>query len=379
MARPDRRALTGAVFLMATSAIGPGFLTQTSVFTVQLGAAFGFAILVSILLDIGAQSNLWVRIVSNGRRAQEIAQDALPGAGYLLTGLILFGGFAFNIGNVSGAGLGLNAATGISVKLGAGLSAAVAIGLFLIPRFRSLLDRIIPALFVLMVGLTALVLSQSPPDFGTVARNLVLPETVDAYAILTIVGGTVGGYISFAGAHRLLDAGFRGEEHRRDVGRASVLAVGAASLMRFVLFLTVLGVVAAHGRPDGANPAAEVFRLGAGDAGGRLFGIVMWIAAMTSVFGSAYTSISFLKTWHPGIERMERTWISGFIALSTAFLLALSTPPAELLVMAGFLNGFVLPIGLGLVLWALPGRGWLTNLGWLTVAATALLGINALL
>ena len=34
-----RRALLGAAFLMATSAIGPGFLTQTAVFTEQLGAS----------------------------------------------------------------------------------------------------------------------------------------------------------------------------------------------------------------------------------------------------------------------------------------------------------------------------------------------------
>ena len=34
-----RSALLGAMFLMATSAIGPGFITQTTNFTVQLGVA----------------------------------------------------------------------------------------------------------------------------------------------------------------------------------------------------------------------------------------------------------------------------------------------------------------------------------------------------
>ncbi|HET9434849.1 MAG TPA: hypothetical protein VFO37_13870, partial [Chitinophagaceae bacterium] len=56
-------AILGAAFLMATSAIGPGFLTQTSLFTEQLLTSFGFVILISILLDIGAQINIW-RIVS---------------------------------------------------------------------------------------------------------------------------------------------------------------------------------------------------------------------------------------------------------------------------------------------------------------------------
>jgi Mn2+/Fe2+ NRAMP family transporter len=40
---------------MATSAIGPGFLTQTILFTQQLAASFGFVILITALIDIGAQ------------------------------------------------------------------------------------------------------------------------------------------------------------------------------------------------------------------------------------------------------------------------------------------------------------------------------------
>ena len=40
-------AVAGAAFLMANSSIGPGFLTQTTVFTGQLLTSFGFVILVS--------------------------------------------------------------------------------------------------------------------------------------------------------------------------------------------------------------------------------------------------------------------------------------------------------------------------------------------
>lgn len=52
----DRQwAIVASIFMMATSAMGPGFLTQTAVFTVKLGAAFGFAILISILIDYVVQ------------------------------------------------------------------------------------------------------------------------------------------------------------------------------------------------------------------------------------------------------------------------------------------------------------------------------------
>ena len=56
----------GAAFLMANSSIGPGFLTQTSVFTQQLMTSFGFVILVSVLLDIGAQLNTWHILTVSG-------------------------------------------------------------------------------------------------------------------------------------------------------------------------------------------------------------------------------------------------------------------------------------------------------------------------
>lgn len=377
---PDRRALSGAVFLMATSAIGPGFLTQTAVFTQQLGAAFGFAILVSIALDIGAQLNVWHVLIEKGKRAQEVAQEVIRGAGVALAAMVVFGGFAFNIGNLSGAGLGIQSLTGVSMTWGAVFSAALAVAIFLKPGFRSVLDRLIPILGIAMIAMTAYVMVTSPPPMGAVLQNLVWPERMDAFAILTIVGGTVGGYISFAGAHRLIDAGFKGGGHRKDVGRSAVQAIGVAAVMRFVLFLAVLGVISAGGVLDAANPAASAFEQGAGKWGRLLFGFVMWAAAMTSVIGSAYTSISFIKTWHPSIEHHEGWWISGFICVSLGVLLSVGRP-VELLVWAGTINGFILPFGLGLLLWA--GRGivgkWAGALGWITVVAALALGARALI
>ena len=50
-----------------------------------------------------------------------------------------------------------------------------------------------------------------------------------------VVGGTVGGYITFAGAHRLLDAGLRGPEGVGRALRSAGVGVGIATVMRVVL------------------------------------------------------------------------------------------------------------------------------------------------
>src|ERR687895_1267600 len=143
--------LLGAAFLMATSAIGPGFLTQTVVFTERLGASFGFAILVSVLFDLAAQLNVWRVIATSGRRAQEVANDVMPRLGHGLAVLVAIGGLAFNVGNVAGCGLGLNAALGLPVAAGALLSAAVAVVLFISREAGRAMDRFAQLLGVLMI------------------------------------------------------------------------------------------------------------------------------------------------------------------------------------------------------------------------------------
>ena len=113
--------MAGAMFLMATSAIGPGFLTQTSVFTVQMGASFAFAIALSILVDIAIQLNVWRVLCVTGMRANTLGNTVLPGLGWVLAGFVFFGGAIFNIGNIAGAGLGLNAMLGIDARIGGGI------------------------------------------------------------------------------------------------------------------------------------------------------------------------------------------------------------------------------------------------------------------
>lgn len=338
------RVLLGAAFLMATSAIGPGFLTQTVVFTATLGASFGFAILVSVLFDLGAQLTVWRVVVAGRLRAQELADRVLPGLGKLLTAMVAIGGLAFNIGNVAGAGLGLNALLGLDTRLGAALSAAIAIGLFLSREAGRAMDRFAQFMGAVMVLLTVYVAVVAAPPVGEALLRTVAPARLDALSIITIVGGTVGGYITFAGAHRLLDAGVAGAESVGQATRSAALGIGVASLMRVVLFLAALGIVSQGLRLDPANPAAAVFQHAAGAAGYRVFGAVMWAAAITSVVGSAYTSVSFLRPGSAGL-------ITAFIVVSTGIFLAVGRP-VTVLIAVGALNAFVLPVGLGAMLFA---------------------------
>ncbi|MFF0905292.1 UNVERIFIED_CONTAM: hypothetical protein RF653_16600 [Kocuria sp. CPCC 205316] len=310
---------------MATSAIGPGFITQTANFTVQLGAAVAFAIVIPIVVDIAVQLNAWRIIGVSGLKAHELGNRVLPGLGWFIAALVATGGLVLNIGNTAGGGLGLDALLALD------------------------------------------------PTWGGI--------------ITTLVGGTVGGYITYAGAHRIVDAGITGVESVKQISRSSVMSIVLTGVMRFLLFLAILGVVAGGARRTGENLAAQAFRSAAGEVGLRLFGVILWAASISSVIGSAYTSVSFLTTsWTKPRTRNLRT-VAFILVPATVFAL-LGQAPSTLLVVAGAVNGLILPLGFAVLLWVAWRRRdllggcehptWLALIGTVVWLLTIFLGYQSL-
>jgi Mn2+/Fe2+ NRAMP family transporter len=374
-------ALLGAAFLMATSAIGPGFITQTTVYTEKLKTSFGFIILCSVILDIVVQLNIWRVISVSGLRAQDLANKLLNGSGYVLSLLIVIGGLAFNIGNIAGAALGLQVIAGIDLWVGAILSTLISLFIFLYKEAGKTLDLFSKVLGFVMIVLTGYIAFTSHPPVSQALYHTFNPQVIDTTAIIILVGGTVGGYISFAGAHRLLDARIIGEANVKQVSNNGVKAIILASSMRLLLFLAALGVVSAGKALDPHNPAASVFQLASGNLGYLIFGIVLWSAAITSVVGSAYTSISFVRTYSSWLEKHYKVVITAFISISALMFIIIGRP-INVLVIVGALNGFILPIALAIILLASSRKKiignyqhplWLVVSGWaVTIILTAM-------
>lgn len=379
--------MIGAVFLMATSSIGPGFLTQTSVFTVQMGAAFAFAIALSIVVDVAIQLNVWRVLGIAGLRANELGNIILPGLGWVMAALVFLGGLAFNIGNIAGTGLGVNAMLGIDPKVGGAVSAAIAIFVFLSRRAGIALDRIVVALGAIMILLMLYVAIVSEPPVGEALKQTVLPERVDFLVITTLIGGTVGGYITFAGVHRLVDSGNTGVANLKQITQSSVLGIVVIGIMRILLFLAVLGVVSTGVALSEDNTAADAFFHAAGEFGLRAFGLVLWAAGLSSVIGASYTSISFVTTQHTS-PRVRNGLTVAFIAVCVLAYLIMGAAPQTLLIFAGAFNGLILPIGFAVVMWAAWRRRdllggyaypkWLLMLGTVILAGSVFMGLRSL-
>ena len=378
--------LLGAAFLMATSAIGPGFMTQTAVFTKDMGATFAFVILVSVIMSFVAQLNVWRVLAVSKMRGQDIANSVLPGLGYFITFLVCLGGLAFNIGNVGGAALGFQVLFDLDLKIAALVSGALGVIIFSFKSASKLMDKLTQILGAMMILLIGYVAFSTNPPVGSAIKETFIPSSINLMAIITLIGGTVGGYIMFSGGHRLIDAGIVGEENLPQVNKSAILGMGVATIVRIFLFLAVLGVVSLGNQLDAGNPAADAFKIAAGTVGYKIFGLVFLAAALTSIVGAAYTSVSFLKTLFKVVKDHENLFIIGFIVVSTLILIFLGKP-VKLLVLAGSLNGLILPITLAITLIASKKEGIVGKykhsnilflLGWVVVVVTAYIGVQSL-
>ena len=157
--------------------------------------------------------------------------------------------------------------------------------------------------------------------------------------------------------------------------------------MRILFFLAALGVIATGGKLNPDNPAASVFELAAGQIGYKLFGVIITCAGISSVVGSGFTSVSFVRSFHPVMEKYKQQIIIGFIVASCV-VYEIVGKPVKVLVAVGAINGLILPISLTVMLIAAYRHKiiatykqplWLTIAGVLVVVTMAWLSCGAIL
>ncbi|MGR5550717.1 NRAMP family divalent metal transporter [Vibrio sp. DNB22_12_1] len=345
----QKKAILSVAFLMATTSVGPGFLTQTAVFTNIYKIDMAFPVFASMFITFGIVMNLWRIVGVSGMRIQDIANKVAPGMGYAVGILLALGAVAFNFGNVSGSALGINVLTGVDTTWGAMFTGVVGCLLFVVHNASKRMDQMARYLGLFMITLIAYVAMTSLPPMGETLSAAVMPTDIGSLLLptLTIVGGAVGGY--YTGAQRLVDIGLQGKENIPAIKTAAWAGISIAIVIRILLFLAVFGVIATGATLDSSNPAADAFRQGAGDVGYFIFGLVLFVASITSVVGNSYMAISLIKTLFPIVARNEKAWCVGFIII-TSLGTVIMDMPILLLMLAGLVNSIILPIVLGMVL-----------------------------
>ncbi|QNL44643.1 divalent metal cation transporter [Oscillibacter hominis] len=333
----------GAALVAATTQVGPGFTTQSALFSAQYLGAFFLCIIAALALDIITQANVYRILCFTRKRGQEVAAAIHPVVGYLLTAIVVFGICVFQFSNVSGTGLGMSALFGTSTAVSTVLCGLIAMAVFLSRSANKIINILAQVLGAVLI-LTALILVfMAKPPVGEIPSQIAGADVSSLLLpTITILGSVCGGYGAYIGSHRLLDSGVSGAENYYLYKRTQLLGTTTVYVLRVLLVLVTFGAVMHGATIDMANPAPSSYQAVAGMFGYRLYGAVILAAGTTTILGAAAIFLSFTKTHFKWIAAHERQSAILFIGICTVVDVFLGQP-VNLLVAAGSINSLVLP------------------------------------
>src|SRR5699024_12050226 len=128
-------------------------------------------------------------------------------------------------GNIARGGSGIDGLLGIDPNLGGVGTGVLSIVIFLFNRAGNVLVAVVLILGSGMIVLTCIVAIVASPPVGEAIKQSFVPDTISFATVTTIVGGTVGGYITYSGAHRYLDSGKTGPDNAGSVMRSALSGI----------------------------------------------------------------------------------------------------------------------------------------------------------
>ena len=392
-----KRRIFGPGLLVTAAFIGPGTVTTAS----QAGAGFGFAVAWALVFAVVATIVLQEMSARLGVVTREGLGEALRTtfssrvprtlAVLLVVAAIAFGNAAFEMGNITGAALGLEALTNVShrvwaLTVGAGACAVLALGAYRINE-RLLIVMVVLMSFVFV--LTAIIVR---PDIGGVLRGMLVPTlpTGSLLTVIALIGTTVVPYNLFLHASTVREK-WPASVPLRDALREARLDTGLSIMLGGLVTLAILVTAASCYRTgtnlESAAAMAEQLEPLLGGAAKYFFAVGLLAAGLTSAItaplAAAYATAG-ARGWRSGLRswKFRATWVL-IVVVGTTFALV-GYKPVHAIIFAQAANGILLPV-VAVFLLVVVNRsgllrghanGWVANiLGVAVVATAAALGI----
>ena len=345
--------------MVAAAFIGPGTVTTAT----AAGASFGLALLWAVLFSVIATLVLQELVVRSALvTGKDLAQLSHENArqswwGSLVAGLIVvaigLGNAAYQSGNLTGAGLGLEAALGGTREIWILLAAFVA-GIFIVRNdyrwFERLLMGLVLLMAVLFIGLAILLI----PELSALPLRRLQPvASFDAQTtILALIGTTVVPYNLFLHGRAALERWQRVDGVLADgvlnvARRDSTLSILLGGAITAAIVLAAAVLLAPSDSPDAIAQLVVKVDQRLWGAGGVIIGVGLFAAGLTSAV-AAPLAAGWAVCGVLGISNERRGLWFRVVALSV--LLAgvvfsiTTTRPVALIVTAQATNGMLLPI-----------------------------------
>jgi len=382
--------------IVAPAFVGPGTITQATV----AGAGFGFALvwaLVFATLAAIVLQEMSARLGAGaGRGLGEALREMLARSPWripataLVVAALLVGNAAYEGGNLTGARLGIEAATG-----GAGgafsviVVAALAAGLLGAGRYR-VLEAALVALVATMglAFLGAFLIAR--PDLGAFFAGLFprAPEG-SSLVVAALIGATIVPYNLFlhaAAAKARFGATRDLEAARVDAG----LSIGVGGLISILILGTAASTLFAAGlQAEGAGDMARQLEPLLGPSARYLFGAGLFAAGLSSAITAPLaTGYALAETfgWRSDAGAPAVRNVALAVLFVGAALAVAGVRPVEAILFAQVANGILLPVTAGFLIAVMNRRdllgertnGALANVAGAVVVLIALaLGLRA--
>jgi manganese transport protein len=393
----------GPGLLVTAAFIGPGTVATAS----RAGASFGLSLLWALLFSVIAtivlqEMSARLGIVSRqglGEAVRSTFRRRLPRAAacLLIVAAIGFGNAAYQTGNITGAAIGLEVLTGVSVQVWAMVLGLVTFVLLSLGAYRPI-ERVLVALVIVMSLLFVATACLVRPALGDVVHGTFIPSLPpdSLTTVVALVGTTVVPYNLFLHASSVR-AKWADSVPREEALRASRIDTVLAISLGGLVTLSIVATASAAFFPKGtfrsaADMAMQLEPLLGGPAAKVCFALGLFAAGVTSSI-TAPLAAAYAVCGCMGWRAEFRSWpfrAVWFVVLVLGTLVAASgyKSPQQTILIAQIANGLLLPLIAVFLLVAVNRRdlmgghrnSLLANLAALLVVLTVTaLGLNTIL
>ncbi|TMP39585.1 Nramp family divalent metal transporter [Pseudoalteromonas rubra] len=388
----------GPGVIVTAAFIGPGTITACTLAGAQFGYALLWALVFATIATIILQEmSARVGIVTQ-KGLGEVIHESLQESVWkwplfaLIIVAICIGNAAYEAGNLVGAALGIEAITtpGKWVFRGS-IIALTALGavILMLGTYKQI-ERILIALVSIMALAFVVTFFLVGPDLAALLKGLVTPQLPEGslLTVIALIGTTVVPYNLFLHA----SAAKTHWSDPNDIPQAradTAISIGLGGLIAILVTSTAAASIFTLGLSvNNAVDMAQVFEPLFGSLSKYLLGVGLFAAGLSSVITAPLATsyvVSELLQQNTEVDGKVFRLISVTIIVIGAVLSMANIKPIEIILLAQFANGLLLPIIAGFLLYVMNNTKMLGKysntrvsnmLGFSVLIFTAMLGIR---
>ena len=345
----------GPGMLVAAAFIGPGTVTTASIAGANFGFVLMWALLLSIIVTFVLQEMSSRLGIVSGLGLSEALRSSINNhflkafLMILIVSALGIGNAAFEVGNITGAAIGLSQISSLSISSSV-LIVGILVLILLGTRIFKMLEQILTVLVVIMSLLFLLTMITIEIDYSKLLRGLLIPNATPSslLTIMALIGTTVVPYNLFLHA----DASkrkWKDQELNQALNNSRVdtaISIGLGGLITLAIMSTSAVAFFGSSMEISSENLARQLEPILGSYSSYIFNFGLFVAGITSAVTAplaASIAVTEALGWKndPSSFRFKLVWI--IILLIGVLFAYFGTKPLQAILFAQATNALLLP------------------------------------